>query len=178
MLGRFGWASASDKLGRRATYGAPFLRLDRLRRGDSIVVTTRQGQFLYSVVSSHTEPLGDTGAVAASTDARLTLITSDPAYHPDRELVVVATMHGQGLRAPGPLPLRPLGDRPGRSTNLDGWGSILLWGELLAAAIGGTLYLYRRRWNPAVTYLLTTPVLITLAVLFYRAVDGLLPPTL
>jgi sortase A len=173
-----GQAGNSVLIGRRTTYGAPFRHLDALRAGDSIIVTTRQGQFLYSVVSSHSAPLGDLRAVAASPSALITLITSDPAYHPDHELVVVAKMHGDGLRLPGPLPLRPPGDRPGRSTNLDGWGSILLWGELLAAAIGGTLYLYRRRWNPAVTYLLTTPVLIALAVLFYRAVDGLLPPTL
>jgi sortase A len=173
-----GQAGNAVLVGRRTTYGAPFRRLDALRTGDSIIVTTRQGQFLYSVLSSRTASLGDTKVVAASSDARMTLITSDPAYHPGHELVVVAKMQGEGLQAPGPLPLRSLGDRPGRSTNLDGWGSILLWGQLLAAAIAGTLYLYRRRWNPAVTYLLTTPVLITLAVLFYRAVDGLLPPTL
>jgi sortase A len=173
-----GQAGNAVVIGRRTTYGAPFRNLDALRAGDSIIVTTRQGQFLYTVVSSQTAPLGDTKVVAPSTDARMSLITSDPPYHPGHELVVTAKMQGQGLQAPAALPLRPLDERPGRSTNLNGWGSILLWGELLAASLAGTIYLYRRRWNLAVTYLLTTPVLITLSILFYRAVDGLLPPTL
>jgi hypothetical protein len=117
--------------------------------------------------------------VAATTDDRMTLITSASAYRPGNELVVVAKLQGKGLQAPGPLPLRPLGEQPGRSTLMNGrWGAILLWGELFALTLAVTLYLYRRRWNPAVTYLLTTPILITLAVLFFRAVDTLLPPTL
>jgi hypothetical protein len=80
---------------------------------------------------------------------------------------------------PAPLPLVPGGLKPGRSTLIDGrWGSILLWGELFLLALAGTIYLYRRRWNLAVTYLLTTPILITLSILFFRAADTLLPPSL
>jgi sortase A len=166
-------------IGRRTTYGAPFQHLSAMQPGDSVIATTRQGQFTYSVESIHTVPLGDTSVVAATTDDRMTLITSASAYRPGNELVVVAKLQGKGLQAPGPLPLRPLGERPGRSTLLNGrWGAILLWGELFALTLAVTLYLYRRRWSPAVTYLLTTPILITLAVLFFRAVDTLLPPTL
>ena len=115
----------------------------------------------------------------ATTDSRLTLITSDPAYWARHELVVVFKLKGgKGLQAPGPLPLRPAGQKPGLSSGSVPWGWILLWGQLLLITIGLTVYLYRRGWSTAVTYLLTTPVLITLAVLFYESVDTLLPPTL
>ena len=175
-----GQAGNAVVIGRRSTYGAPFEHLNSMKPGDSVIITTRQGQFLYSVVSVKAAPLGDVGVAAATTDDRLTLITAaGPFYRPDSETVVVAKLHGDGLQAPGPLPLRASGELPGSSTQLNGrWGSMLLWGFLLAAAIAAALYLYRRRWNAAVTYLLTTPVLITLAILFYRSVDTLLSPTL
>ncbi len=35
--------------GHRTTYGAPFFRLDELKAGDQILVTTRQGRFRYDV---------------------------------------------------------------------------------------------------------------------------------
>jgi sortase A len=165
-------------VGRSLTYGAPFGQLDQLQKGDSIIFTTRQGQFLYSVVSSATKPLGDQSVAAPTTDDRLTLIGFDPGLG-SNERVVTASLQGKGLQIPAPLPLVPSGLKPGRSTLIDGrWGSILLWGELFVLTVAGTIYLYRRRWNLAVTYLLTTPILITLSILFFRAIDTLLPPSL
>jgi sortase A len=166
-------------VGRQLSYGGPFRHLGSLAPGDSIIVTTRQGQFTYTVTSSATTSLGDPRPVARTTDSRMTLITADPGFGWSNEHVVVAKLTGQGLQAPGPLPLRPPGVAPGKSTELNGrWGPILLWGELFAIVLCVAIYLYRRRWNRAVTYLLTTPLLIALAVLFFRAVDTLLPPTL
>ena len=167
-------------VGRRTTYGAPFQGLGEMRVGDSIYATTRQGQFLYTVERTGTAPLGDPTVAAATHDNRLTLITADPAYRPQREIVVVAALQApEGLRVPALLPVPPPGNEPGKSTDLGGaWGPMLLWGQLFLAALAGTVYLYRRRWNTAVTYLLTTPLLIALAILFYGSVDSLLPPSL
>jgi sortase A len=166
-------------VGRSLTYGAPFGQLDQLQQGDSVIFTTRQGQFVYSVESSTTKPLGDQSVAAPTTDDRLTLIGLDPGLGSPTERVVVASLQGKGLQVPAPLPPAPAGLRPGRSTLMDGrWGAILLWGELFLLALAGTAYLYRRRWNLAVTYLLTTPILITLSILFFRAADTLLPPSL
>ena len=167
-------------VGRRTTYGAPFAGLDQMRVGDSIYATTRQGAFLYTVEHTGTAPLGDPAVAAATHDNRLTLITADPAYRPQREIVVVAALQApEGIRVPALLPVPPAGNQPGKSTDLGGaWGLMLLWGQLFLAALAGTVYLYRRRWNTAVTYLLTTPLLIALAILFYGSVDSLLPPSL
>ena len=63
----------------------------------------------------------------------------------------------------------------------DAWEAVPVpghWRSVPAfAALDGPL-LYRRRFSPAVTYLLTTPILIALAYLFYGALATLLPPSL
>jgi sortase A len=172
-----GQAGNAIVVGRRTTYGSPFADINRLQKGAEIDVLTRQGLFTYTVV-----PVRPHASLASlirqGTTSRLTLITSDPAYRATGEIAVVAKLRGKGLQAPGPLPLAPTGERPGQTTNESEWGRILLWGELLAVAIGVTWYLLRRRWSTAVTYLLAAPILIALAFLFYGAVDTLLPPSL
>jgi sortase A len=174
-----GQAGNAVVVGRRAAYGAPFAKLNEISQGAEIDVLTRQGLFTYT--AQHillNVPLGSPAMARQGKASLLTLITSDPAYTAQQELVVVAKLKGHGLQAPGPLPLPPPGEQPGKTTNESQWGRILLWGELLAVAIGVTWYLLRRRWSTAVTYLLAAPILIALAFLFYGAVDTLLPPSL
>ncbi|HYW28618.1 MAG TPA: sortase [Gaiellales bacterium] len=174
-----GQAGNAVLVGRRETYGAPFQHLGGLQTGDTIVTTTRQGQFLYAVQSVARAPLGSLSVVAPTKDDRLTLITAASGVHPSSELVVVGKLEGQGLQAPGPLPLRPAGLHPGASSGVGGsWGSLLLWGQLLLITIAAAVLLYVRRWNAAVTYLLTTPLIITFAIMFYGAIDALLPASL
>jgi sortase A len=176
-----GQAGNAVVVGRRAAYGAPFAKLDQIAQGAPIDVLTRQGLFVYTAQRLvKNAPLGSPAIArqGTGTGSRLTLITSDPPYTAQQEIVVVAALKGKGLQAPGPLPLPPPGEHPGQTTNESQWGRILLWGELLAVAIGVTWYLIRRRWSTAVTYLLAAPILIALAFLFYGAVDTLLPPSL
>jgi sortase A len=47
-----GQAGNSAIAGHRTTYGAPFNRIDELSPGDQIIVSTRQGRFVYEVVAS------------------------------------------------------------------------------------------------------------------------------
>jgi sortase A len=172
-----GQAGNAIVVGRRTTYGSPFANINRLQKGAEIEVLTRQGLFTYHVIPlpAHV-PLAS--LIRQGTANRLTLITSSPPYQATSQIAVVAKLNGKGLQAPGPLPLAPAGEQPGKTTNESQWGRILLWGELLAVAIGVTWYLLRRRWSIAVTYLLATPILIALAFLFYGALDTLLPPSL
>jgi len=111
-------------------------------------------------------------------DTTLTLVTADRALRPSTEQVVVATLRGEGIQAPGPLPLPPASQQPGKTTHLGGWQWILLWGQLFLATIIGACYLYRLGWSAAVTYLLTTPLLMMFGFLFFSAIDSLVPPTL
>ena len=165
-------------VGRRTTYGGPFHHLNDLRSGDQILVTTRQGQFEYTVAGAAIIPLGSTMPIKLTTDDRLTLVTSNPPYLARSELVVVAKLQGEGLQDSWPLPTWPAGTRLGLTADTVSWGPVLLWGELLVLAIAITWILYRRRWSPASTYLLTTPVLIALTFLLCSSVDRLLPPSL
>lgn len=173
-----GQAGNAVVIGRSATYGAPFANLSSLEKGDQLQVVTRQGEFTYEVTTSSVAPLGDAAPVAPTTTDQLTLITANGKFRPNTETVVVAKLMGAGIQAPGALPLPPPGQEPGKSPGGSPWPPVLLWGQLLLLAAGGTYYLYRRRWSTSVTYLLSTPILIALTLLFFRAVDNLLPPAL
>jgi len=165
-------------LGRRTTYGGPFHDLNDLSVGDAIVVTTRQGQFVYSVVGAAVVPLGSTVPLVPTAEDRLTLVTSNPPYLARNELIVAAKLTTPGLQDSWPLPTWPAGTKLGLTADTVAWGPVLLWGELLVLAIAITWILYRRRWSPASTYLLTTPVLIALTFLLCGSIDRMLPPSL
>jgi sortase A len=162
--------------GRRTTYGAPFGKLDELHPGDAIKFDTGQGKVTYVVNwIKHVSP-GQTDPVLDTTDNRLTLITSDPAFIASGRLVVEASLRG--------LPLDVSHRRPVLVGNLDlgltgdplGLALGLVWAELL----GLTLFLawrYRHRWSPEVLYLLTAPVVLILMVLTFSSLDLMLPGT-
>jgi sortase A len=172
-----GQAGNSVIIGRRATYGRPFRDLGQLAPGDTVIVLTRQGQFTYKVGLTRTADFGSRIVTAPTGENRLTLITASSGLARS-ETVVVAKLDGDGLQAPGPLQLPPEGFHPAKSSGVSPWGAVILWGELFALAIFGAWRLYRRGWNTPITYLLTTPILLTLAFLFFGAVDSLLPPSL
>ena len=54
---------------------------------------------------------------------------------------------------------------------------IMLWMELLILVLFGAYILYKR-WSRWATYLLTTPVVIALALLLFESFGRLLPATL
>jgi sortase A len=174
-----GQAGNAAIIGRTATYGSPFAHISNLEPGDTINVVTAQGPFVYRVTQAPvSKPLGSPEVTAQTKGNHLTLITAASSFRPSKEWVVVATLVGRAYQASGPLPLPPAGYQPGSSTMTGSWGGILLWGELLLVALVTSWVLYRRRFSPAVTYILTTPVLIALAYLFYGALATLLPPSL
>lgn len=174
-----GQAGNAALIGRSSTYGSPFAHISNLQLNDTINVITAQGPFVYRVSQAPVSiKLGSPKATAQTKGNHLTLITAASSFRPDKEWVVVATLVGKAYQASGPLPLPPAGYAPGSSTLTGSWGGILLWGELLLVALAITWVLYRRRFSPAVTYILTTPVLIALAYLFYGALATMLPPSL
>ncbi|GIU84126.1 MAG: hypothetical protein KatS3mg008_0901 [Acidimicrobiales bacterium] len=101
--------------GHRTTYGAPFHRIDELKPGDLVRVTTLQGRFTYrvlplSVVAERTPPLRErVGSADADKgwfvvrpdevwilddygDSRLTLMACHPKYSARQRIVVVAEL--------------------------------------------------------------------------------------
>lgn len=163
--------------GRRTTYGGPLRRLDELRQGDPIRVTTGQGSFLYIVSDSRTVPPGRADPLIGTLDSRLTLVTSTPAYMPTDRLVVVAKLRGAPAAIPHhpPVPISPAD--LGLAGDAGGLGPALVWGQLLTAMIWGASRM-RRSWPVPVVWLLAAPVILGLAVLTFSSLDRILPGTL
>jgi sortase A len=93
--------------GHRTTYKAPFNRIDELRPGDDIFITTLQGRFTYQVMA-HTNPDDPSGPkighlVVKPTDVKvlnyqgfneLTLTACHPKYYATQRIVVQAKLVG------------------------------------------------------------------------------------
>lgn len=162
--------------GRRTTYGSPFARLGDLARGDIVRVDTGQGIVSYVIRSvEHVSP-GATDPVLQTSDNRLTLLTSDPAFVASGRLVVEASLQGLPLDVAQRPPVLVGAADLGLTGDPLGLALGLIWAELL----GLTVYLawrYRRRWSPEILYLLTAPVVLILAVLTFSSLDLMLPGT-
>lgn len=85
--------------GYRATYGAPFLRLDKLEAKTPIYVTTSEGVFAYQVAARKTvEPKENSLLVSDGTE-RLVITTTAPSIDDSKRLVVVAEFKDHSPRA-------------------------------------------------------------------------------
>lgn len=163
----------SGILARRFGYGGAFGQLEDLQVGDEVLVTTVQGQTVYRVRDNVTRPKAELAAAFdPTTDDRLTLVTGTGPLPGSDIRVVTAELNGR------PFPPTP---QSGRAVATDGgagqdgaWPLVFIWAVLLAATAGAAVVLYRR-WYPRSTYLLTTPALVALLVLFADSVTRVLP---
>jgi sortase A len=168
-----GQTGVSVLVGHRATSGAAFKNLGEVRPGDTIDVVTGQGRFTYVVDLVRTSDAAP--AKVRIAPARLTLITSDPAYAPNRTLMVSATLKGKALPASTGT-TAPASDQAGHGSS-DRLISLLLWSQLLllttVLVTWAALRLDRRGlWIGAV------PVLLAILWQVYDNLAVLLPNTL
>jgi sortase A len=77
--------------GHRTTYGAPFYKLDRLRRGDAIYFETPYARFTYRVAKTTVVEPGDIG-VLSDRGYGLVLTTCTPPYSDAQRLIVWALL--------------------------------------------------------------------------------------
>jgi sortase A len=163
--------------GRRTSYGKPFNGLDQLQKGDQIQVVTGVGTFTYSVTGLSVVRPNDQDVLGPTTDNRLTLITSDPAYRATGRLVATASL--VGLPAPASLeaPVVIPQDQVGLTGEPWAFAPLMLWLELLAVAIVGALW-FRRKISSRVAWLLAVPLSIGLLWAIFSAMSRLLPATL
>ena len=176
-----GQAGNAAIAGHRTTYGAPFLNVDRLVRGDQILVTTRQGEFRYDVVGTKIVSPKEISVLDSTGDDRLTLTTCHPRYSAKQRLVVVAALNGAPARppaaAPAPAPEPTITERPqraGLSGNGAANGPAITWG-LAAAAVAALTWGLGRRWRRWPAYLLGTPVFLVVLFVFFENFSRLLP---
>lgn len=90
LPGRAGNAAIA---GHRTSYGAPFGDLDRVAKGDTVEITTVEGQFTYTVTDVEIVEPTRTDVLASRTKKKtLTLVTCHPRYSTDKRLVVHAEL--------------------------------------------------------------------------------------
>ncbi len=78
--------------GHRTTYGAPFRKIDKLRKGDSIEVEMPYGSFLYEVERTRIVPPTATWVTDRVSYDRLVLSACHPLYSAAQRIVVFARL--------------------------------------------------------------------------------------
>lgn len=91
--------------GYRVTYGAPFLKLNDLKPGHEIYVSTVGGEFVYQVAGRKTVKPYDNSSLAPEGQERLVITTTAPSLKDDRRLVLTATLKNRSERGASTLPL-------------------------------------------------------------------------
>jgi len=163
--------------GHRTTYGAPFNRLDELRSGDEIKLTTAQGEFLYVYRETQIVTPGQTEVLDDFGDNRLTLTACHPKYSARERIVVTAALQNpnpapQIYQEPDEQPVIELeGDLSGEEAdNLPA----ILWG-VACATIWLAAYLVGRVWKKWPAYVLGFVPFMVCLYAFFENFSRLLP---
>lgn len=169
-----GQPGVSAILGRRLASGAPFRDLADLVAGDTIQVTTGQGEHTYQVLDSTVRERADAAAFLGEGDMLL-LITGTSSPSPDSRLVVRAVLtspvqtRGSGL-VTGPAEI----DELGLEGDVGASGPLLGWMQLLAlCGVAGVLL--ARRVGGRVAWLLAAPPVAAASVLVWENLTLLFP---
>ena len=188
--------------GHRATFDAPFNRLDELAPGDVITMTTVQGTFTYEVMpqtSSGSDadgnPLGHYLVAPTAVeilddkgDDRITLMGCHPRYGSTQRIVVEGQLVGTAApTTPTPTSVASANgaDQPaGTAGELAGtellrgetgsWLPVVAWSAAVVALCAVALVL-ARRWNRWIVYLLALPVVGVVLFQAFGAVADLSP---
>jgi len=168
----------------RTTFGAPFGRLNDLRPGELILLTTTAGEKLgYSVFQTpkFVSPT-DKAFLDDFGDNRLTLTTSNPKYSAVQRLVIVARLVQPSANATT-TPVPPTGPppRPIAAVQTAGWNLNQLPLVVLIAALLVLLGLAYRRPSKdrrLLTVLILGPIWIAGLYLLFQALTNVLPSTL
>ncbi|HJP67105.1 MAG TPA: class E sortase [Actinomycetota bacterium] len=78
--------------GHRTTYLHPFRSLDKLKKGDRIILRTRKGNFVYAVEWVRVVQPSETSVVAPTPRPSITLTTCNPRFSASQRLIVRGTL--------------------------------------------------------------------------------------
>jgi sortase A len=163
--------------GRRQFAGGPFSDIGQLRPGDRILVVTGLGRYSYAVQKTGKALPGAANPEAPDRHPVLTLVTAN-GIPPDGLVYARAKLVSAPNRAPVPRQPPAVYER-GLTGDPAAVVPTILTGLLLALGFAVAFVVYarlpKRRW---VIYLLTTPVLLALTLLWYSNLIRLLPATL
>jgi sortase A len=182
--------------GHRTTYAHPFYDLNEVTPGNTIVLTTAQGIFVYTADGQQVVQPTDVAVVGPSAGAELTLTTCNPRYSAATRLVVTATLTSSLLfpaattarhgprRSASQSTGRAVGTLPGTAlAGTDDDGALRLIEAVglgvatvvVAVAVWLLARRMRRRW---MVYLPGAAAVLVVLFFFYAAVSPLLPASL
>ncbi len=82
--------------GHRTTYGAPFRKVDKLERGDRVILDMTYGRFTYKVEKTRIVKPEQTEVERRVGHDRLILTACHPLYSAAQRIVVFARLEGRG----------------------------------------------------------------------------------
>lgn len=171
-----GQPGVSVLLGRKATYGAPFAEIDRLRPEARIHVTTGQGRFDYRVIGVRREGERLPPALAAGA-GRLTLVTAaGRAFAPSGVLRVDADLLSPtvpGVARPINAASLPTAEQIMGADTGTLW-ALALWLQALVVVVLGATWAWHR-WGRARTWAIFFPPLAFVGVSVSGEAARLLP---
>lgn len=164
-------------LGRRLAYGRPFGRLDELRQGDELSVTTGQGTLSYTIDEVRRHDADDAAAFVAEGNALL-LVSADPPGRSSGRIVAVARPDG----APFPAGTR-VAQAPVAAEELGLAGApraavgLMIWGQLFVLAALGAIVL-ARRWRRWPAWMIASPIVTVCGWMVLEQLSLMLPAML
>lgn len=180
-----GQAGNAGIAGHRTTYGAPFNRIDELRPGDEVIISTPQGRFVYKVIPAPGSDMAwftvdpkDGSVLADKGDNRVTLTACHPKYSAKQRIIVSAV-----LEEP-PAPTSPPPEKVIKTVaapldeGLAGDDGALLPALLFvggAIAVGLAAWFVGRHWRKVPTWLVATPAILALVWFSYVYLDRFMP---
>ena len=157
-----GQPGTSAILGRSSRYGSAFSRLDELKAGQEVTVTTAQGVHTYEVVDSTLRSANDSAAFTGERNMLL-LITGVGGASPDQRLVVRALLTSPVFPAgAAATEVQTMTAELGLEGSTKSPMQLALWLFLLMILLVGTIML-TEKIGKRVTWLIAIP-LITVAL--------------
>jgi len=173
-----GSAGESVIAGRKLTFGAAFAHIGLLRPGDVISVVDYLGDFRFVVYRNFVVPAGQTLTVLHSNLGLLALVTSATAVPPSGFQVVEARLVGNPVPTAHHPPDPAVQSELSLTGDTSAWVGFLLWGAALVILLIGTVVAYRRTGRPLLVYVLSTPILLPVALFTFQNAARLLPATM
>ena len=164
-------------IGRRSTSGAPFAKLNTLRSGDKIKIASGLGVFHYVVVHSGVVTPGQKDPASPVNRPLLTLMTAENPGGNSSKYYVVARLVGGPGAAPKPT-TKPTASALGSTGDASAVVPSIILGILYLLCIAGTIVAYKRnRANFWTVYIISTPIVLALALFWFEHLYLLLPAT-
>jgi len=164
--------------GRKLTFGGAFASISRLHAGDQIGVVDFLGSFRFVVIRQFTVPTGRRLPVVRSNLSLLALVTSNQAVPPAGFDVVEARLLGDPVTTPSRPPRPAVNSELGLGGDDSALLPLLGWGFALVILLIGTVVAYRRTGRTLLVYVLSTPILLPVALFTFENAARLLPATM